>query len=186
MWPRPRKPPATRWHFAWSAPRPYARLGGDDAKQKLVALEEGIDKFTPDDQATLWEGLGNAYQRLNTHSGQDDSRTHEDYEAVRRCFQKLVDRHPDDLYPWENMFDLAIMYHESTLPWRPAEADPQSDRRHREPLVQVLRRIADRSSKSSTEEEPNVAELDEARKLVDEALRVRPEWHQLYRLARRN
>ena len=75
-----------------------ARLGGDEAKQKLAALEEGIDKFTPEEQMTIWEGLGNAYQRLR------------DYENVRRCYQKLVDHNPNDLFPWENMFDVATMY----------------------------------------------------------------------------
>ena len=75
-----------------------ARLGGDEAKQGLAALEEGIDTFKLADQVTIWEGLGNAYQRLR------------DYENVRRCYQKLVDHNPNDLYPWENMFDLATVY----------------------------------------------------------------------------
>ena len=75
-----------------------SRIAGDDIKEKLAAFEQDIDKFSPDEQARLWEGLGNVYQRL------------QDFPNVKRCFKKLVDRKPDELYPWENMFNLALTY----------------------------------------------------------------------------
>jgi tetratricopeptide (TPR) repeat protein len=157
-----------------------ARIGGDDARQKLAALEEGIDKFTPEDQVTLWEGLGNAYQRLNTHSGKRQP-AHQDYEDVRRCFQKLVDRNPEDLYPWENMFDLAIMYHETEAAKAVAEQIRKITGGVGSPSYkycaasQLIEQVVDKKIEPS--------HLEEARKWVDEALRVRKEWHQLYRLA---
>ncbi|HEX4144385.1 MAG TPA: tetratricopeptide repeat protein [Pirellulales bacterium] len=156
-----------------------ARLGGDDAKKKLAELEEGIDKFSVDDQMTLWEGLGNAYQRLNSHSGKTEP-SHEDYEEVRRCYQKMVDRHPEDLFPWENMFDLAIMYHEQAAAKDFAEHIRKitgfgSPTYKYCAASQLIEQVIDRKVE--------VSRLEEARKLVDEALRVRPDWHQLYRLS---
>ena len=73
-------------------------MNDPDAKEKLASLEEGIDKFKPEDQAALWAGLGNAYQQLR------------DFPNVKRCYQKLVDERPNELYPWENMFDVAMAY----------------------------------------------------------------------------
>ncbi|HTU24448.1 MAG TPA: tetratricopeptide repeat protein, partial [Pirellulales bacterium] len=156
-----------------------ARLGGDDAKQKLRGLEKGIDKFTPEEQVTLWEGLGNAYQRLHRPTN-DRELNHADFEEVRRCYMKLVETRPDELFPWENMFDLAITYHEAEAAEDAAEHIRKitgfSNPSYKycvasEIIEQVMTRRAD------------VSRLDDARKLVDEALRVRPDWHRLYRLA---
>ncbi len=153
-----------------------ARLGGDEAKQKLAALEEGIDQFTPEEQVTIWEGLGNAYQRLR------------DYENVRRCYQKLVDHNPNDLFPWENMFDVATMYADDK---GAAEAASQIKRvsggagsaSYKYCLAsQLIGKVIAAVSQKKVEPAREKERLDEARKLVDEIRRVRPDWHQTYRL----
>ncbi len=171
-----------------------SRIPGDDVKEKIAAFEQDIDKFSPDDQARLWEGLGNVYQRLA------------DFPNVKRCFMKLVERKPDELYPWENMFDLALAYPQDEEVQKTARAAAERIRDlagatsasykycvASQLIAQVIR---DQSKVQNTEKAKTLSaqkiaetnqqdhkKLADASKLVDDAMCARHDWHQLYRLA---
>jgi cellulose synthase operon protein C len=152
-----------------------ARLGEEEGKPRLAELEQGIENFSPEDQATIWEGLGNAYQRLK------------DYENVQRCFKKLVDSKPDDLYPWENMFDLATTYQDDRGATEAADqikriAGAGSASYKYCIASQLIGKVIAAVSRKEVEPVREQKRLDEARKLVEEMRRARPEWHQSYRL----
>jgi cellulose synthase operon protein C len=149
-----------------------SRLEGDDIDEKLAAVEKGIGKFTPEEQAKFWEGMGNAYQHRR------------DYKNVKRCFQKLVDKRPDELFPWENMFDLAMTY-----------KDPETAQNAAEKIAQLATRsspsykycvasqmLAELYKQALDGKQLDHAQLVEARRVVEDAMRIRHDWHQLYRL----
>ena len=71
------------------------RAGGPHTEDRLAALEKGVQKFSPDDQSRLWQGLSAAYCELGGRQWNP------------RVWRRMIDRHPDNCQIRLMMFDAA-------------------------------------------------------------------------------
>jgi cellulose synthase operon protein C len=145
----------------------YLRLGGDEAKQGLAKLEQGINALPATEQTALWSELATAYYRLR------------DYENLRRCWTKVAEARPDDLKLLQSLFDVAQEFR-----------DEQGMTDALEPIGKIAGTgsavykycLASRLIWEVRQEKKDKTQLAAARKLIDDAQRLRPEWHELARL----
>ena len=140
----------------------------DQLKPGLAKLEVGIEKLSKEEQRVFWYLLGQGYARAD------------DYENSRRCWQAALALTPDDTKMLQKLFDLAHAYD-----------DDKGMTQAQNQIGKVLGTDGDvyKYAQASRliwevhkEKKPKSA-LADAKKLVAEARQLRPEWHELLRLA---
>jgi cellulose synthase operon protein C len=76
--------------------RVWTRRGTPEARERLAELEQGLEKFSPEEQARLLKGLGEAYAVTN------------DMRGAARLWAQAAERRPHDLGTRMQLFDLAL------------------------------------------------------------------------------
>lgn len=154
----------------------------DPDRQEIIAelakLEMGIDdpkKFSDDEQVAFWNTQGMAYYRLR------------DYHDVRRCWLVVANKRPGDESIREALFTLALDFDEH----KDADSAVADIRKvSGSDSALYLFCIASRSvAKVQAElhgkrgmEQAEAAELAQALAALNEALKLRPGWHEIAHL----
>ena len=136
---------------------------GDGLAQRLIKLEQGAEKFSPDDRVQLWHGLGNLH-----HSVTEE-------EQAARLWEKVASERPEDIAIRMQLFDLA--------------RSAQDDERMRA-LSNEVRQIEGPGGAfwrfteatrllSSAGNDPSDETLEAVGQLVDQAQQTRPNWQAL-------
>ena len=150
----------------------------EKAAAQLAELEKGIDsakQFSQAEQASFWNSQGAAYYRLR------------DYDNARRCFLKVAEKRPEDVTIRQTLFALALEFEkEADLDSAMSEVRKVAGSDTAlylycvasRAIVQVERETSGKARLNSAQ----VAQLEEARTTLNQAMRSRPFWHELVRL----
>jgi len=140
-----------------------ARKPGKETRGKLQQLEERVKKFVSDQQAISWMRLGVAYFRTG-RSGYGDS---------KRCFKKAAELVPNHKPTLQQLFDFARQTGDDPTMLdaldRIKKAVGQQD-----PLWKYARASYLISSVSGNESSDAI--MDEALRLANQGMEVRPNW----------
>ncbi|AGA29620.1 tetratricopeptide repeat protein [Singulisphaera acidiphila] len=137
----------------------WGRQGGDDARKKLGELTQALESAAPKDRPRLEDGLANAYIRLG------------DLQAAERIWTDAAKRRPDDRQLATLLLGLALR-----------QGNDDSISRSSSHLRQIegedgaLWRYADAARLVLRAKPGNGALLSQARTLLAEASKKRPEW----------
>ncbi len=144
-------------------------LGGPDVLNKLMKIEEDIEKYDKADWAYLWQSMARVYYGM----------VPQPIDKVRRCLQHAVDLDPEDRWVVERLFELAM------------EENSERD------MLNSLSAVADGFGKNSdlslflqaryqmwkydqqAEGEVSLAGVEE---LISRLATIRPQWHKLLQL----
>jgi len=141
-------------------------IADENLSQQLQSLTEGIDAWTEGEQVQLWMTLGMKYQQLDMP------------EESRQCWVKAAELVPSNLPVLMHLFDLALRQGDDAG-MRDAQGKilelVRNEKDSSYILTEVKRRIIGFGQKTVSREE-----LAQARDLLDEALRQRPQWHELH------
>ncbi|MGL4511779.1 MAG: tetratricopeptide repeat protein [Lacipirellulaceae bacterium] len=145
-----------------------SQINDENLSEQLYELSKGMEKWSPEDQVQVWNGLAGKFERLR------------DREATQECLTKVAELTPGDLATLLRMF----------LAAREADDDAGMKTAQDRILVVVKRKEnenwlfceAHRLVSRFRSQQPDKELLDEAMILVDRALGKRGEWNQLHLL----
>ena len=139
----------------------------EEAKESLKKLELDLDDLNDAERFAFMSELGSAYYRLR------------DYPNAKRFWLKVVEARPDDTKNWLTLYELAQEFG--------AEDDMaktlEEIRKHRGTNSSVLKLCqAQMILWKIAQKKSQISELAEAKKLLDAARKVRPQWHEIARV----
>ena len=143
-----------------------AAIGGADVKDRLRALTDGTDEWSDESKAPFLASMGLKFLRLG------------DAEEAVRYLNQAADLAPDNLPIRVQLFDIAFQQRDDEA-MREAQQKILDVVKTKEDgnyiLTEVKRRLVAADGK-----EENREELVETRKMLDDALERRPQWHELH------
>jgi tetratricopeptide (TPR) repeat protein len=158
--------------------REVIRNGGDDAHAQLAKLEQGLDKFSDEQQLQLMMQLGGAYFQLR------------DMDDVKRCWRYVVDHDKKNAQIRQLLFELMADTNDTAgmeamlkeIQGSP-NWGPQSPLYKYAKAMSLIRPLTAKENRDRTAlTDADRKTLIDARRLVTEALSVRSEWGVLWRV----
>ena len=146
------------------------RKGGPEVKQRLAKLEEGISALRPEEQVEMWSRMGRNYYRLGG-----------DREDVLRCWRQALLLRPNDGTLLEGLFELGREAGDNQAMTKALE-DIEKQLGRDSSLWQygeAARLLAQARERGVQVSKSN---LDQADKLVAQAVAQRADWYMLLRL----
>ncbi len=140
-------------------------IKGEQVSQQLQKLTEGMEAWDDRKQSRIWSAIGSKFQQLNN------------LDEARACWTQAAELLPNDLPVQVHLFEIALSQgndeamHEAQK--RILAVVDEKDSSYI--LTEVKRRLVSFGRGETTKEE-----IQESRKMLDDALVQRPNWHELH------
>jgi tetratricopeptide (TPR) repeat protein len=144
----------------------YAAMGGDKLVENLNSVSEGLEDWTPAQQAEVWTAVGAQFERLGKIG-----------DAVR-CISRAADLSPNGLPIRMALFNLALK-----------QGNDEEMRTAQEKILEIVKDQKDpdyvlteakRRMVAFAKGEVDAAEAKAFRQMLDAAIKVRPSYSDLY------
>ncbi|RIK87193.1 MAG: hypothetical protein DCC67_02180 [Planctomycetota bacterium] len=141
-------------------------LRDEKLPEQLDAATQNMDQWQPSQQATVWSAAASRFEQIGR------------FADARRCLEKAAELAPQSLPTRMALFDLALRQNDDSAMRKAQEGVLAIVKDQNSPdyvLTEVKRRIAGQETGAATTQE-----LQEARGMIDAALKKRPGWAELH------
>jgi tetratricopeptide (TPR) repeat protein len=142
------------------------RIGGEDLPAKLEEATKGMEDWPANQQAMIWAAVAGVYEQTGRAAD------------AQRSLEKAVDLAPNSLPLRMSLFDMSLKQSDDAGMRRAQERILEIVKSKSDPgyvLTEIKRRIVGANTGAVGE-----AELKEARTLINQAIRQRPNWSELH------
>ncbi len=141
-------------------------IGDENLPEQLKSLTLDMEDWPPSQQANLWSTIGFHFQQLGL------------FDESRQCWNEAIELVPTNLPTRMHVFELALQQQDDEA-MREAQKrilEIVKDKNDSNYLITEVKRLIIAYSKKKI----TLEELQEARDLISEALKQRPDWHELH------